>query len=228
MATSALPTRVAWPAATDPSSPINGYEVQVSVNGGAWANTLATTSAQREVVYPLAFDTTYKFRVRALDTAGNWGTWVESAITTRVHPYDDRSSSVVRSSGWTLQFQFIGAYEDDHRLVAVLGQDQAHLHRPPGGSRRPEEPAARQGQGLHRRRLHHDDQHEVLELPRPSDRLHAGLPGGRHAQDHAAVDRDGPAIRCSGLMRSSSPSRPLQGARLRECAMVTVLTPRTG
>jgi hypothetical protein len=102
MATSALPTRIAWAPATDPSSPINGYEVQSSANGATWANTVATTAAQREVVYPLAFDTTYKFRVRALDAAGNWGTWVESAITTRVHPYDDRSSAVVRTSGWTL------------------------------------------------------------------------------------------------------------------------------
>ena len=100
MATNALPTRVAWPAATDPSSGIDGYEVQASANGAAWAYTIATPATQREVVYPLAFDTTYRFRVRALDTAGNWGAWVESAITTRVHPYDDRSSAVVHNSGW--------------------------------------------------------------------------------------------------------------------------------
>jgi subtilisin family serine protease len=101
MATNNLPTRVAWPAATDPSSGIDGYEVQASANGGAWGYTVATTAAKRDVVYPLGFDTTYKFRVRALDTAGNWGTWVESAITTRVHPYDDRSASVLHNRGWT-------------------------------------------------------------------------------------------------------------------------------
>ena len=75
MASHALPTVVAWPAATDPSSGIDRYEVQASANSGAWGYTIATTAAQRQVVYALTFDTTYRFRVRALDTAGNWGSW---------------------------------------------------------------------------------------------------------------------------------------------------------
>ena len=36
---------VSWPAATDPSSAIAGYELQTSVDGGAWARTLARSAA---------------------------------------------------------------------------------------------------------------------------------------------------------------------------------------
>ena len=61
---------VTWPAATDANSPIAGYEVQRSVNGGAWGSTVATPGTTLTATYSLAFDTTYRFRVRAVDTAG--------------------------------------------------------------------------------------------------------------------------------------------------------------
>ena len=43
--------RVSFPAATDPSSPIGGYQVQRRVNGGAWQGTTATTATVRSVTY---------------------------------------------------------------------------------------------------------------------------------------------------------------------------------
>jgi subtilisin family serine protease len=95
-----LSVRVSWPAATDPSSPIVGYEVQRSTNGGAWGATIATTASVLNATYGLGIDTVYQFRVRALDAAGHWSPWATAVGTSRVHPYDDRSSSVVRSSSW--------------------------------------------------------------------------------------------------------------------------------
>jgi subtilisin len=100
MGTSSLMMRVSWPAATDPSSPIASYEVETSRNGGAWGSTTARTAAQREIGYTVGFDANYRFRVRAVDTAGNWSPWAQAAAETRIHPVDDRSSSLVRRGTW--------------------------------------------------------------------------------------------------------------------------------
>ena len=92
--------RVVWPAATDPSSAIAGYEVQSSMKGGAWTTPIALTGAQHEAAYALRFDTSYRFRVRARDTGDNWSPWVESVAATSIHSVDDRSSSVIRRGTW--------------------------------------------------------------------------------------------------------------------------------
>ena len=95
-----LKVRVSWPAATDPSSAIAGYEVQRSTNGGAWHSTISTPVGAPWPTYTLDLDTVYKFRVRAVDAAGNWSPWVEAVGTSRIHAFDDRSSSVTKSPSW--------------------------------------------------------------------------------------------------------------------------------
>ena len=97
----ALQLRVIWPAGTDPTSAIAGYEVQSSENGGPWTASIPRTAAQREARYTLKFDVPYRFRVRTVDAAGNWSPWVENVDTARIHPVDDRSSSVARSGSWS-------------------------------------------------------------------------------------------------------------------------------
>ncbi|HEV8402192.1 MAG TPA: S8 family serine peptidase [Candidatus Limnocylindrales bacterium] len=102
MSQTSTAVRIGWPAATDPHSPIASYQVQVSKNGGAWGGTVSRSAAQlREATYTLAFDATYLFRVRAMDAAGNWSPWVDAVSTSRVHPYDDRSSSLYRVGTWS-------------------------------------------------------------------------------------------------------------------------------
>jgi subtilisin len=98
MADTSMPVRVTWPAATDPSSPIGGYEIQISKNDGPWSATIARSATQRESLYTFAYDTPYRLRVRAVDTAGHWSPWAEA--TTRVHPVDDRSPSITRTASW--------------------------------------------------------------------------------------------------------------------------------
>lgn len=93
--------RVLWPAATDPTSPIAGYELQRSQDGGQWGATITRTAAQREAIIALPFSRTYRFRVRAVDRAGNWSPWVATPSSTSVHAVDDRSSLVTRSGSWT-------------------------------------------------------------------------------------------------------------------------------
>ncbi|MEP6639480.1 MAG: S8 family serine peptidase [Chloroflexota bacterium] len=97
-----IPMRVTWPAATDPSSAIAGYEVQTNVNDGPWGGTIARTAAQRDTTFAgVPLDAVVRFRVRAQDTAGNWSPWVVSAAPTKIHAYDDRSSSIHASGTWS-------------------------------------------------------------------------------------------------------------------------------
>jgi subtilisin family serine protease len=93
--------RVFWPAATDPHSAIAAYQVQTSKNGGTWGATVSTSGATQEARYTLAFDAIYQFRVRAMDAAGNWSPWAVAPGTSRVHPYDDRSSSIEHAGSWS-------------------------------------------------------------------------------------------------------------------------------
>jgi hypothetical protein len=95
-----VPTVISWPAATDLSSSIAGYEFQVSVDGGAWGGTVATSSSVRSVVKNLAWNDSYHFRVRARDAANNWSTWAETTLPYRVTHTSDRSSAVWYSGSW--------------------------------------------------------------------------------------------------------------------------------
>jgi hypothetical protein len=93
-------TVIDWPPAADVSSSITGYEFQSSRDGGAWGSTLATSATVRSVVKNLAFNSSYQFRVRARDSAGNWSTWAETTVSYRVTHTSDRSPSVHYSASW--------------------------------------------------------------------------------------------------------------------------------
>jgi hypothetical protein len=92
--------RVTWPAATDPTTAIGGYELQRSVNGGAWGATSSFPTATRAFIDTIAFDATYRYRVRAVDAVGHWSPWAEMASSGRYHAYDDRSTKVLRAGNW--------------------------------------------------------------------------------------------------------------------------------
>ncbi len=100
---SSVSMRVAWPAATDPSSTIAGYELQMQINGGTWGYTVPTGPTVRELKRPVTISgaDTYRFRVRAQDSAGHWSAWAMAAQPNRIRLVDDRSSSISYSGGWT-------------------------------------------------------------------------------------------------------------------------------
>jgi hypothetical protein len=95
-----IPVRISWPAATDPSSAIAGYEIGTSESGGAWSPSVALGATHEEMGYTLRFATSYRFRVRAVDAAGNWSPWVTGEVAPWLTPVDDRSASIARSGAW--------------------------------------------------------------------------------------------------------------------------------
>ena len=100
LGTTTTPVRVTWPKGTDPTSPIGGYEVEVSRDGGPWGDTIARSASQLDAMFTVDFGTPYAFRVRTRDTAGNWSPWVNGDRRTTFTPVDDRSGSITYSSGW--------------------------------------------------------------------------------------------------------------------------------
>ncbi|MEP6640065.1 MAG: S8 family serine peptidase, partial [Chloroflexota bacterium] len=94
--------RVAWPAATDKSSGIAGYEVEHRVSGGSWTGTRATSARTRSAVfYGLDLAASHGFRVRAHDTAGNWSAWQPMGSDISFASVDDRSPSITYRGSWT-------------------------------------------------------------------------------------------------------------------------------
>ncbi|HEY8799158.1 MAG TPA: S8 family serine peptidase, partial [Candidatus Limnocylindrales bacterium] len=94
-----LPIRVSWAPATDPSTGIAGYELQVSVDGGTWTAAAATSGTVRTVARTHTFGHLYQYRLRARDAVGNWSGWAYGP-TFLGGLIQDRSSAVVYRGTW--------------------------------------------------------------------------------------------------------------------------------
>jgi hypothetical protein len=96
-----LTVKATWAAATDPSDPIVRYEVQRSVNGGAYGWTVATSGSGRSVAYSgLALGAAHRFRVRAQDSDGSWSAWAAAGSAVTPLAISDRSSLVTYRGTW--------------------------------------------------------------------------------------------------------------------------------
>ncbi len=95
-----MSVRATWPAATDPSDTITSYEIQRSIDSGAWGGTISTTATTRTATYAdVRLKSTIRLRVRARDSSGDWSAWAESSSYTTVI-VSDRSASVSYSGSW--------------------------------------------------------------------------------------------------------------------------------
>jgi len=93
----AIPLHVSWPVPTDTVSGVGAYRVGMSRDGGAW--TVIATTGSRSVNVLTGAGHTYRFRVAAIDRAGNFSATIYSP-TMRVLAYQDKSASVRYSTGW--------------------------------------------------------------------------------------------------------------------------------
>jgi hypothetical protein len=90
--------RLGW-TGSDATSGIHHYELAQSTDGGGWASVstgLTGTSLDRA----LGHGHTYRFRVRAVDTASNVGSWM-TGPTFRLTHYGESSASVKYSGTWS-------------------------------------------------------------------------------------------------------------------------------
>jgi hypothetical protein len=133
--------RATWPAATDPSDTIVGYEVERSVNGGAYGWTVATSASTRGATFSgLVVGAAHQFRVRAQDSDGSWSAWAPASASLTPMTVSDRSSVVTYSGtwlryasasstdGWVTSSSQTGArakYRFTGRTVAVLAPTNA-------------------------------------------------------------------------------------------------------
>jgi hypothetical protein len=100
LGTSSLPTRITWPAATDQTTGIAGYELQRSTDGGgSWSAAGATPGTVRSTSASQALELAYEYRVRARDTVGNWSAWANGPSVTGVL-LQDRSTAVTYTGTW--------------------------------------------------------------------------------------------------------------------------------
>ncbi len=84
---------------TDATSGIARYELLQSTDGGAWT-TVSTTLTAPTADRSLASLHTYRFRVRAVDKAGNVGAWVFGP-TFRLSRYSEFNSAIAYSGAWS-------------------------------------------------------------------------------------------------------------------------------
>ncbi|HET7029639.1 MAG TPA: S8 family serine peptidase [Candidatus Limnocylindrales bacterium] len=96
---SLVPTTITWPAATDPTSPIGAYQLDRSVDGGAWTAVGTTTSSGLGLATSERNGSSYRYRVRAADIAGNWSPYAIGPIATPTI-VQNSSSSVHYSGSW--------------------------------------------------------------------------------------------------------------------------------
>jgi hypothetical protein len=100
LGTTTLPALVSWAAASDPSSGIAGYELEQSVDGGAWTATSSTTASVRTWASTQDIGHFYQYRVRAQDSVGNWSNWAAGpSLTSSL--IQDRATAVAYTGTWT-------------------------------------------------------------------------------------------------------------------------------
>jgi hypothetical protein len=95
----AAPWTVAWSAKDTGGSGVARYELSRSRNGGAWAVVSVSLHSASSLV-TVTPGATYRFRIRAIDRAGNVGGWAYGA-TFRVTAVSQASASVHYRGTWS-------------------------------------------------------------------------------------------------------------------------------
>jgi len=125
-----VPVSIAWNAATDVGSGVALYELQRSVDGGAWATMPKASALSRSTILTMPRNRTYQFQVRAVDAAGNAAAWritgpfrlavaqettraltfVKGTWASTTSPsYDGHGARSTRTTGGIARFTFTGS-----------------------------------------------------------------------------------------------------------------------
>lgn len=126
-----VPVRISWSGADqggNSGSGTNRYELQRSVNSGPWSGDLlqqqpvppAAGGPETSVTFSHTLGSTYKYRVRAQDVAGNYSNWVEGTSSVN-RAYDEVSSPVTYPIGSWVSQSLSGAYNGNVKYETDMG-----------------------------------------------------------------------------------------------------------
>ena len=101
LGTTTIPTKLTW-SATDEEGSIAGYELQRSTNGGSFTSVTLAPATSTTKTLQLSPGSTYQFRVRATDSAGNTSDWRYGTAFV-VDAQQENSSAIVNTGSWTEQ-----------------------------------------------------------------------------------------------------------------------------
>ena len=97
-----IPVRVSWAAATDQGRGVAGYELERYL-GAAWVSVPLAKATDTSVTVVLAPGQVHRFRVRAVDRAGNVSAWA-TAGAFRLGAAQETSTAVLRKGHWTASY----------------------------------------------------------------------------------------------------------------------------
>jgi probable HAF family extracellular repeat protein len=122
LGTNTVPVKLTW-SATDNTggSGIASYQLQQSVNAGAYTNVTLPSATATTISRSLAPGTTYRYRVAAKDKAGNLSAWA-SGPSFKVSAYQESSSAIVDTGSWTTS-ALSGAYGGSVQSASALGRN---------------------------------------------------------------------------------------------------------
>jgi hypothetical protein len=96
-----IPISVAWTGA-DSGSGVKSYQLQQSVNGGAWTYVHLTSPGTPSTAITGAFAATIRYRVRSIDKAGNYGYWTFGPTFAVGRLSDGSSASQYTTGAWSV------------------------------------------------------------------------------------------------------------------------------
>jgi len=101
ISTTTIPTKLTW-SATDEEGSVVGYELQRSTNGGSFTSVSLASATSTTKTLQLSPGSTYQFRVRASDSAGNTSDWSHGTAFV-VDAQQENSNAIVSTGSWTQQ-----------------------------------------------------------------------------------------------------------------------------
>ena len=122
LATSTVPVKLTWSATDNPDgSGIASYQLQQSINGGAYTDVTLPSATATTISASLAPGTTYSYRVAAKDNAGNLSAWA-TGPSFKVTAFQESSSAIVDTGSWTTS-ALSGAYGGSVQYASALGRN---------------------------------------------------------------------------------------------------------
>jgi probable HAF family extracellular repeat protein len=122
LGTSTVPVKLTWSATDNPGgSGIASYQLQQSVNSGAYTTVELPSATATTISRSLAPGTTYRYRVTAKDKAGILSVWA-TGPSFKVTAFQESNPAIVDSGSWTTS-QLSGAYGGSVQSASALGRN---------------------------------------------------------------------------------------------------------